>query len=138
MVRASIIFDHLSCSNCFIGSERAPNFRVESKERAAKVHGRQSSPPLRATEQGIDNEEVYEEGNDDLPMQYRRLTAGLETGSLDLNRRLSNHLSNHEVLLIRRLLSLMARNKIIESFNSLTNPPYPPHLLIQSADPSVK
>ena len=41
------------------------------------------------------NEEMYEEEDDDLPMQYRRLTAHLQTGSADFNRRLSAYLTNH-------------------------------------------
>lgn len=41
------------------------------------------------------NEEMYEEEDDDLPLQYRRLTAHLQTGSADFNRRLSNYLTNH-------------------------------------------
>ena len=47
------------------------------------------------TEQDVVNEEMYEEEDDDLPMQYRRLTAHLQTGSADFNRRLSNYLTNH-------------------------------------------
>lgn len=41
------------------------------------------------------NEEMYEEEDDDLPMQYRRLTAHLQTGSTDFNRRLSAYLTHH-------------------------------------------
>lgn len=41
------------------------------------------------------NEEMYEEEDDDLPMQYRRLTAHLQTGSADFNRRLAAYLTNH-------------------------------------------
>lgn len=38
---------------------------------------------------------MYEEEDDDLPLQYRRLTAHLQTGSADFNRRLSAYLTNH-------------------------------------------
>jgi hypothetical protein len=38
---------------------------------------------------------MYEEEDDDLPMQYRRLTAHLQTGNADFNRRLSAYLTNH-------------------------------------------
>ena len=41
------------------------------------------------------NEEMYEEEDDELPIQYRRLTAHLQTGSADFNRRLSAYLTNH-------------------------------------------
>ncbi|KAH0541274.1 hypothetical protein GP486_008723, partial [Trichoglossum hirsutum] len=37
---------------------------------------------------------MYEEEDDDLPHQYRRLTAGLQTGSADFNRRLAAYLTN--------------------------------------------
>ena len=45
------------------------------------------------TEQDVVNEEMYEEEDDDLPMQYRRLTAHLSTGNADFNRRLSAYLT---------------------------------------------
>ena len=38
---------------------------------------------------------MYEEEDDDLPLQYRRLTAHLQTGSADFNRRLAAYLTNH-------------------------------------------
>lgn len=41
------------------------------------------------------NEEMYEEEDDDLPLQYRRLTAHLNTNSTDFNRRLAAYLTNH-------------------------------------------
>jgi hypothetical protein len=47
------------------------------------------------TEQDVINEEMYEEEDDDLPFQYRRLTAHLQTGSADFNRRLAAYLTNH-------------------------------------------
>ena len=40
------------------------------------------------------NEEMYEEEDDDLPMQYRRLTAHLQTNSADFNMRLNAYLTN--------------------------------------------
>ena len=46
------------------------------------------------TEQDVINEEMYEEEDDDLPMHYRRLTAHLQTGSVDFNRRLAAYLTN--------------------------------------------
>ena len=38
---------------------------------------------------------MYEEEDDDLPLQYLRLTAHLQTGSADFNRRLAAYLTNH-------------------------------------------
>jgi len=41
------------------------------------------------------NEEMYEEEDDDLPMQYRRLAAHLTTNNADFNRRLNDYLTTH-------------------------------------------
>lgn len=38
---------------------------------------------------------MYEEEDDDLPLQYRRLTQHLQTGSADFNKRLSAYLTQH-------------------------------------------
>lgn len=38
---------------------------------------------------------MYEEEDDDLPMQYRRLTAHLQTSNADFDRRLAAYLTNH-------------------------------------------
>lgn len=38
---------------------------------------------------------MYEEEDDEMPLQYKRLTAHLQTGSADFNKRLSNYLANH-------------------------------------------
>jgi hypothetical protein len=69
--------------------------RVESARRASEIHKRRTGRSLRVTEQDVINEEMYEEEDDDLPMQYRRLTAHLQTGSADFNRRLAAYLTNH-------------------------------------------
>jgi hypothetical protein len=45
------------------------------------------------TEQDVTNEEMYEEEEDDLPSQYRRLTAHLQTNSAAFNQRLSAYLT---------------------------------------------
>ncbi|MCJ1471071.1 hypothetical protein MMC07_009719 [Pseudocyphellaria aurata] len=76
-------------------SDRSLEARVESARRASEIHKRRTGRSLRVTEQDVINEEMYEEEDDDLPMQYRRLTAHLQTGSADFNRRLSAYLTNH-------------------------------------------
>lgn len=68
---------------------------MESARRASEIHKRRTGRSLRVTEQDVVNEEMYEEEDDDLPMQYRRLTAHLQTGSADFNRRLAAYLTNH-------------------------------------------
>ncbi|KAL9036646.1 MAG: hypothetical protein Q9180_004179 [Flavoplaca navasiana] len=76
-------------------SDRSLEARVESARRASEIHKKRTGRSLRVTEQDVVNEEMYEEEDDDLPMQYRRLTAHLQTGSADFNRRLSAYLTNH-------------------------------------------
>lgn len=75
--------------------DRSLEARVESARQASEIHKRRTGRSLRVTEQDVVNEEIYEEEDDDLPMQYRRLTAHLQTGSADFNRRLSAYLTNH-------------------------------------------
>ncbi|KAI9708471.1 MAG: hypothetical protein M1820_003932 [Bogoriella megaspora] len=76
-------------------SDRSLEARVESARRASEIHKRRTGRSLRVTEQDVVNEEMYEEEDDDLPMQYRRLTAHLQTNSADFNRRLAAYLTNH-------------------------------------------
>lgn len=76
-------------------SDRSIEARVESARRASEIHKRRTGRSLRVTEQDVVNEEMYEEEDDDLPLQYRRLTAHLQTGSTDFNQRLAAYLTNH-------------------------------------------
>ncbi|KAI9721391.1 MAG: hypothetical protein M1828_005140 [Chrysothrix sp. TS-e1954] len=76
-------------------SDRSLEARVESARRASEIHKRRTGRSLRVTEQDVVNEEMYEEEDDDLPLQYRRLTAHLNTNSSDFNRRLAAYLTNH-------------------------------------------
>ncbi|KAL9107150.1 MAG: hypothetical protein Q9227_007930 [Pyrenula ochraceoflavens] len=75
-------------------SDRSLEARVESARRASEIHKRRTGRSLRVTEQDVINEEMYEEEDDDLPAPYRRLTAHLQTGSVDFNRRLAAYLTN--------------------------------------------
>lgn len=76
-------------------SDRSLEARVESARRASEIHKRRTGRSLRVTEQDVVNEEMYEEEDDDLPMQYRRLTAHLQTSNADFDRRLAAYLTNH-------------------------------------------
>ncbi|KAK4960277.1 hypothetical protein LTR10_003171 [Elasticomyces elasticus] len=76
-------------------SDRSLEARVESARRASEIHKRRTGRSLRVTEQDVVNEEMYEEEDDDLPMQYRRLTAHLQTQNADFNRRFQAYLVNH-------------------------------------------
>jgi hypothetical protein len=70
------------------------------------------------TEQDVINEEMYEEEDDDLPLQYRRLTAHLQTNSVDFNQRLAAYLTNQVAM--RSAMEQMVNN-------SYNQPPYPTH-----------
>ena len=51
-------------------SDRSLEARVESARRASEIHKRRTGRSLRVTEQDVMNEEMYEEEEDSLPMQY--------------------------------------------------------------------
>ncbi|KAJ9611111.1 hypothetical protein H2200_004294 [Cladophialophora chaetospira] len=89
-------------------SDRSLEARVESARRASEIHKRRTGRSLRVTEQDVINEEMYEEEDDDLPLQYRRLTAHLQTGSADFNRRLAAYLTNQVAM--RSAVQQMAQN----------------------------
>ena len=57
---------------------------------------------------------MYEEEDDDLPSQYRRLTAHLQTGSVDFNRRLAAYLTNHVAM--RSALDQAIHNSYAQQF----------------------
>nr|OQO31734.1 hypothetical protein B0A51_01082 [Rachicladosporium sp. CCFEE 5018] len=76
-------------------SDRSLEARIESARRASEIHKRRTGRSLRVTEADVINEEMYEEEDDDLPMQYRRLTAHLQTQNADFDRRLAAYLTNH-------------------------------------------
>lgn len=56
-------------------SDRSIEARVESARRASEIHKKRTGRSLRVTEKDVENEEMYEEEDDDLPMQYRRFSA---------------------------------------------------------------
>ncbi|ORY11966.1 hypothetical protein BCR34DRAFT_624502 [Clohesyomyces aquaticus] len=74
-------------------SDRSLEARVESARRASEIHKKRTGRALRVTEQDVQNEEMYEEEDDDIPTQYQRLSAHLQTSSMMFNRRLQNYLA---------------------------------------------
>ncbi|KAI6789765.1 hypothetical protein KC361_g8340 [Hortaea werneckii] len=74
-------------------SDRSLEARVESARRASKIHKRRTGRSLHFTEQDVANEGMYEEGDDDLPMQYRRLTAQLQSQNPHIDRRLQAYVA---------------------------------------------
>lgn len=101
-------------------SDRSLEARVESARRASEIHKRRTGRSLRVTEQDVINEEMYEEEDDDLPMHYRRLTAHLQTGSADFNRRLAAYLTQQVAM--RNMVGQMSQNP----YPQYPNLPYPP------------
>lgn len=95
-------------------SDRSLEARVESARRASEIHKRRTGRSLRVTEQDVINEEMYEEEDDDLPLQYRRLTAHLQTGSVDFNRRLAAYLTNQ--VAIRSAIDQMVTNSYAQQY----------------------
>lgn len=95
-------------------SDRSLEARVESARRASEIHKRRTGRSLRVTEQDVINEEMYEEEDDDLPMHYRRLTAHLQTGSVDFNRRLAAYLTNQ--IAMRSAMDQMINNSYAQQY----------------------
>ncbi|KAK4909049.1 hypothetical protein LTR49_022148 [Elasticomyces elasticus] len=79
-------------------SDRGIQARVQSARRASEIHKRRTGRSLRITEQDVVNEETDEEGNDDLPTMYRRLTAHLQTQNAEFIRRVQAYLVKHVVM----------------------------------------
>ena len=65
---------------------------MESARRASAIHEKRTGRALRITEADVINEEINEEINE-LPTEYRRLNAHLQTQSADFDRRLLAYLS---------------------------------------------
>ncbi|KAK5695627.1 hypothetical protein LTR17_024530 [Elasticomyces elasticus] len=76
-------------------SDRGLEARFESVKRASKIHKHWTGRSLRVTEQDVINEEIYEEERDNLPTQYRRMTAYLQNANADFNERCQSYLFNH-------------------------------------------
>ncbi|PVH90994.1 hypothetical protein DM02DRAFT_546703 [Periconia macrospinosa] len=74
-------------------SDRSLEARIESARRASEIHKKRTGRGLRVTEQDVVNEEMYEEEDDDLPTQYQRLNAHLQTSSWIFNRKLHDYIA---------------------------------------------
>lgn len=75
--------------------DRTLEARVESAKRASEIHKARTGRGLKITAKDVQNEEMYEEEEDDLPLQYRHLTAGFQTSSPEFNRRFAAYLTTH-------------------------------------------
>jgi hypothetical protein len=76
-------------------SDRSLEARIESARRASEIHKKRTGRALRVTEQDVINEEMYEEEDDDLQSQYRRLQAHLGNSADLFNGRLNAWVLSH-------------------------------------------
>lgn len=74
-------------------SDRSLEARIESARRASEIHKKRTGRALRVTEEDVVNEEMYEEEDDDLPSQYRRLMAHITATPNAFNRRFHAYLA---------------------------------------------
>ncbi|KAF2660662.1 hypothetical protein K491DRAFT_588564 [Lophiostoma macrostomum CBS 122681] len=96
-------------------SDRSLEARIESARRASEIHKKRTGRGLRVTEQDVVNEEMYEEEDDDLPTQYQRLSAHLQSGSLNFNRKLHDYIATQTAV----------RNGFLRQYSSPLFPAYP-------------
>ena len=116
-------------------SDRSLEARIESARRASEIHKKRTGRALRITEQDVVNEEMYEEEDDDLPAQYRRLTAHLQTNSVDFNRRLHAYLASQHAT--RAALASQYDHAVSNSYmQQLPNATQFPHQMMQPVAPS--
>ncbi|KXJ84678.1 hypothetical protein Micbo1qcDRAFT_210507 [Microdochium bolleyi] len=93
-------------------ADRSLEARVQSARMASEIHRRRTGRGLKVTEEIVVKEEMYEEEEDDLPRQYRYLTAHLQTGSADMNSRVNAYITTQAAM------ATMARyNEINKLFN---------------------
>ena len=67
---------------------------MESAHRASDIHKERTGRALRITEEDVINEDMYEEEEADLPMQYQRLTAHLRDTAMHFRTRLNDYVSS--------------------------------------------
>ncbi|KAF8866109.1 hypothetical protein BDZ45DRAFT_332738 [Acephala macrosclerotiorum] len=70
-------------------SDRSLEARVESAKRASAIHKQRTGREFKISEQIVQDEEMYEEQDDNMPFQYRGLAAHLQTTDPQFNARLS-------------------------------------------------
>ncbi|KAI1169787.1 hypothetical protein F4777DRAFT_571823 [Nemania sp. FL0916] len=93
-------------------ADRSLEARVQSAKMASDIHRKRTGRGLKVSEEIVLKEEMYEEMEDDLPRPYRYLTAHLQTGSPELNHRVSAYVASQTAL------ATMAKyNEINKMFN---------------------
>lgn len=77
-------------------SDRSLEARIESARRASEIHKKRTGRALRVTEQDVINEEMYEEEDDDLPTQYQRLNAHINSSNIMFNKKLQDYIATQQ------------------------------------------
>jgi hypothetical protein len=79
-------------------ADRSLEARVQSAKMASEIHRKRTGRGLKVSEEIVLKEEMYEEMEDDIPRAYKYLTAHLQTGSSELNRRVNDFVSSKTAL----------------------------------------
>ncbi|RYP04779.1 hypothetical protein DL764_004232 [Monosporascus ibericus] len=79
-------------------ADRSLEARVQSARMASEIHRRRTGRGLKVTEEIVLREEMYEEEEDDLPRQYKYLTAHLQTSSPDMNSRVNAYITTQAAM----------------------------------------
>lgn len=75
-------------------TDRCIEVRVHSALKASEIHKKRTGKGLRITKEIVQNDEMYEEEDDDLPRSYRLLGLNVETSSADRGARPEARFSN--------------------------------------------
>jgi hypothetical protein len=79
-------------------SDRSIEARLESAKRASEVHKKRTGRALRVTQEDVENEEMYEEEDGDLQMNFRNLAAQWYANSPEFNRKLHAYLASQSAM----------------------------------------
>ncbi|KAI1505060.1 hypothetical protein F5X99DRAFT_302212 [Biscogniauxia marginata] len=79
-------------------ADRSLEARVQSAKMASEIHRRRTGRGLKVSEEIVLKEEMYEEDEDDLPRQYRYLTAHIQTNSPEMNQRVNAYITTQAAM----------------------------------------
>ncbi|KAI0595996.1 hypothetical protein F4775DRAFT_334745 [Biscogniauxia sp. FL1348] len=79
-------------------ADRSLEARVQSAKMASEIHRRRTGRGLKVNEEIVLKEEMYEEEEDDIPRQYRYLTAHLQTSSPAMNHRVNAYITTQTAM----------------------------------------
>lgn len=71
---------------------------MQSARMASEIHRKRTGRGLKVSEEIVQREEMYEEMEEDLPRSYQNLTAHLQTGSPEFNRRVSAYVTSQTAM----------------------------------------